>query len=391
VTGVQTCALPIYKGQISSQKNEDGRTSAKKAFWKALVSDNLRFVGELAGTVLNYAVNPITALVGSVSFTLGAVFHTKERQEVSNQKQTLKNAIEHFRTRADVPGYNSLGELQKLSREAKLETKALEKLSNNQSFRDEVAKGDAADVTKLQSFLLKAKAEVVREDQALSSSSEVKKFLQERESLVEQRKEKLLREHFNDFEKVAIEQLGEAGDVQKTIEAMKLIADAQARKEVYSETASKENELVQGAFKKMPEVAEKDYHVLVSKYENQDQKTTMQKVKEVAKEVANGFNVFDHDLLSVREPDRLLHREDLQKFTLHKEHAEVHKEHEEIYHNKTQELKRGTQEEMSEVVKIERKLAPFLQKVYSSESSLVTAPQMMPQAKSEKSSSSMQV
>jgi hypothetical protein len=317
---------------ISSQKYEEGRSTYGNAAKEVLKSGGLKLAGDLSTAAANIA-NPVGLAIAVVSSATGFISETRGRHEVSDQKQALKNSIELFRKRSDVPGYDNLAELDVLSRKAKLEAKALEKLSGNKDF---IAALKDNDVTLLRQMVTTAKHQVTFEERALEQSKELKLLIKEKKQAVQKTINLILKERYDEYHSKATEQL-KAHNItdpseKQVLQAMKEIAKIEAKQTVELNRGfnKKETEAEIAAVRK----GGRDYEAfrssdkkadIIAEYESQGKQTRWQKFKKLMSDIGTSFNIFSREELTVKKPHRLLVAEHLSDFAIHKhEHSKDH-------------------------------------------------------------------
>jgi hypothetical protein len=351
---------------VLSQKNEEGRTTAGKAIRKTLTSNSAELMAStVCGVGLNIlAMNPIGVGISLSSAVISVAGDSIERYELSNHKQILKNSVEHFRTRDDVDGYDSLAEIQAISRRAKLECKALEKLAMSDEFLKAKDNNNIALMSKL---VKSAKLEVVIKEKALSESPELRNFSQEREKLIDKKVEQFLENNFESLENEAKKALGNNDDREHILSAMREIAIHQITKEVDELTNKQKETLEQKAIEdtkqKMQTNPASMEGVSEEKYINQDNQSLWQKTKKIFSDLGNSINIFKNEELKVEEPLRLLTRERFQSFAIHKDQVRDHSEHlnnQQEYQKKTSEVLAKEVSHMKDAFELSKKVTGYL-------------------------------
>lgn len=324
----------LDKQVISSQKYTEGKSTRWNAAKKVFKSGGLKLIGDLS-TMAAHASNPVGLTLAVGSSVVGFIGETNERHEISDQKQALKNSIELFRKRPDVPGYDSLEELQAQSRQAKLEAKALEKLVTNEKFLGIKAELDATQdpaeqkslIDQLKQIVTNAKHEVIFEERAKESSGELKSFLKEKSEAIAVRVEHKLAQEYQDYYEKAKTELSQhdiADPSEKQIlQAMKELAKKNAKEEINSAFKGKQNGVEISIKEKgnesllhLSSSTDKKLDI-ITQYEAQDSQTRWEKFKKLAADAGDTFNVFSNEELTVKRPHQLLVQQHLSEFAIH--------------------------------------------------------------------------
>jgi hypothetical protein len=123
--------------QIAQQKNNLGYTTVSKAGLKAASSG---FVGAVTSLgMLGFVSSPYTIALGVSSIFANYVGSGITRYTDSNLKQALKNAVSVYRLRPDVPPYETIEDIERKAREARLERKTLKHLENHVRYKSLIA------------------------------------------------------------------------------------------------------------------------------------------------------------------------------------------------------------------------------------------------------------
>jgi len=335
----------LNKQLISSQKHEGAHSTFASSAKKVFRGSGPKILGDIATAAVHIA-NPVSFTASIVFSVAGFLGETQARHRISDQKQALKNSIELFRKRSDVPGYDNLEELHNHSRKAKLEAKALEKLAENKVFVEALKNKN---IPLMKEMVYGAKHQVIFEEKALTESKELKQLITIKKKKVKQKIEKYLSEDYDSFREKSSKELVAAGikdpTEQQILYSMKELAKTQAKEEINKEYSDKEAKIENDARDK----GKRDYaqHVkagdksidLISQYENQDNHTKWQKFKKLMSDIGGSFNIFKEEKLEVKKPHKLLVSEHLSELAIHQhEHDKTHVEEKLEFNKKKREV-----------------------------------------------------
>lgn len=311
----------LKRDTIANEKNDDGRTSARKAIRKTLFSRTIEWGGNVAAVLLN-AFNPVAFCLVIVSTFASLVSEGAERKKNSNQKQELKKAIEVFRQRLDVPGYDSVEEIEKISRTAQLEAKALKSLSENEEFKQYIRGGE---VEKAKDMIRNAKYKIVLEKEKLRNYEPLKQFHKKCAEMIQKKSEEYLAEHYNELHEHAESLLGNGASEKKIIKAIHELAKLKVTEEVSELVKAKKSQIKMQAvgsirIDELVGAADKDY--IIAGYENQGTKTSLGKAKEFMGDLLDTANVFKTESFAVEKPHKLISESYTQAHYLHHEEQE---------------------------------------------------------------------
>jgi hypothetical protein len=314
---------------ISSQKYETGRSTYMNAAQKVFLSTGTKLTGDLATAAANIA-NPIGLGITTIASAAGLLSDIRTRQQLSDQKQALKNSIELFRQRLDVPGYDNLDELHLHSRKAELEAKALERLQANEEFKEDIKQENVA---KLQQAVQEMKHQIIFEERAIASSKPLQQLKQQQKEATQKLINHTLYKQYDEYRALSSAKLiaiGIKAPTEKQIlQAMKELASIDAEKTI-------EKQYNQDHLRALAEArtnGQKAYAAytrsgnktpdIISSYERQDHQTKWDTLKRFISDITEAFNFFSRDKLTIAKPHKLLVTNHLSSFAIHKDEHDL--------------------------------------------------------------------
>jgi hypothetical protein len=123
------------KYQNEDKKLHSETTVGWKQTLKSIANGILRYGLNIVEGVIILPIAICAKFIGKVaSIVLFSAIETKDRMGLDEVRVDLKNQINEEKKRDDVPNYNSLGELRKVTEEQLIETDALRRLSKDKSY-----------------------------------------------------------------------------------------------------------------------------------------------------------------------------------------------------------------------------------------------------------------
>jgi hypothetical protein len=296
--------------KLAVQKNEDGKTSDLKAAKKTLRQNLVQWGSSLATSIAN-AASPVMLTLSIVSTLWNFRSEKAQRHESSNLKQQLKNNIIEFRKKPTIPPYDDVEELQLFTRKTKLQYFALEKLKDNEVFKEAIRKGD---ILLLKQLVKTAKASAALEQDALEKSKTFKSFKNKKKNEIEKLKYSKLRKDFKSLregaivllqaekmksEKVGADKVTEEINEKDIIKKVEDIATDQAAKEIDKKFAKEKKDLIKEVISSYRKKAS-EQDMQIHAYEFKDKNGSLSHLKRFFLDMFDSINIFRLENFSIK-------------------------------------------------------------------------------------------